>query len=173
MDNFTARSSGRRDVIRLRAGAPVKNTGKTRYNMLDMTGERLVQISPGLSYLHNPRHRDGSPSKSQWTINYAEELTCFKESHAHSWLLIDTGWGLHFSNQKADHLGISCDKLRSLFIAKFIANDNPSYWHGYPADYQVNVRDIPSLEILNNWMANQIFSRAKIRKILKGQPCRF
>ena len=141
--------------------------------MLDMTGERLVQISPGLSYLHNPRHRDGSPSKSQWTINYDQELTCFKKSHTNSWLSTDTGWGLHFNNRKVDHLGISCDRLRRLFIAKFIANSNPSYWHGYPADYQINVRDIPAVEILDAWIANKIFSPAKIRKISKGQPCGF
>jgi hypothetical protein len=30
--HITPESLGRRDVLRLQAGAPVKNTGKTRYN---------------------------------------------------------------------------------------------------------------------------------------------
>ncbi len=60
----------------------------------------------------------------------------------------------------------------NLFIAKF-KNDVPhNTWHGYPADYQRKSQDIPDTEILHDWIANNILTKAKIRKIMAGQPCR-
>lgn len=137
-----------------------------------MVNPNLVQVLPGLNYLHNLQHRDGTAMKSQWIIGYAEERTCFINSYNNAWFNNNTGWGLHFYDQIVDYLGVSHDRERRLFIAKFVADNGPSYWHGYPADYQINIQDIPREDVLNKWLAGGIFSPAKIRKILRGKPCR-
>jgi hypothetical protein len=123
------------------------------------------------SYATIDYHRNGHPEKSQWTISEAEEINCFKLSENNKWLLQDHGWGLHFINGKADFLGIAQDRVTLVFIAKFVAKSPANAWHGYPADYRNNSKDIPAECILKEWLNKKIISTAKIRKITKGQPC--
>lgn len=137
-----------------------------------MTDINLVELLPGLSYLHHPHHRDGTPLKSQWIIGHPEERICFINSYNRNWLLDNIGWGLHFIDESVDYLGVSHDRQRQLFIAIFMENQNQSFWHGYPADYQVNIQDIPSEEVLSKWLEDEILSPAKIRKIVRGKACR-
>lgn len=137
-----------------------------------MVNKNSIQLSPELNYLHNFQHRNGTPLKSQWIISHIDERACFLHSYTSGWIDDDTGWGLHFHEQIVDYLGLSHDRERRLFIAKFVANRRPSYWHGYPADYQVNIQDIPREDVLNKWLADEIFSPAKISKILRGKACR-
>jgi hypothetical protein len=139
---------------------------------LAMSNVSSIEIQPGLNYVHNPQHRNRTVLKSQWTIDYAEERMCFSDSYGKSWFVDNTGWGLHFYNNGVEHLGLSHDRKRNLFIAKFIENDSPPYWHGYPADYQMNIHDIPKEEILKKWLTGEIFSPAQIGKIARGKTCR-
>ena len=112
----------------------------------------MMKGAPGIKYLHNPRHRDGSPGKSQWTIDKPEELACFKNALSNKWVLPYTGWGLYYQDGKVTYLGISWDRETELFIAKFVDSHEDSIWHGYPADCFRNQRDIPAMEILKKWL---------------------
>lgn len=71
----------------------------------------------------------------------------------------------------ATYLGDSDDGLRRLLIAKFVASNSPKVWHGYPADHQKRTQDIPDTIILEEWMRLSYLKPAKIRKVMRGQPC--
>ncbi len=135
------------------------------YNLnCPITGKSVV-------YHCHPHHRNNNPNKSQWIINPTQEFDCFDLSYRKSWLKNDNAWGLHYSGQSIDYLGLGEDRNVNLFLAKFIKDQNQNYWHGYPADYQRNPQDIPDNDILEIWKYNNILSKPKIRKIMRGQPC--
>jgi hypothetical protein len=125
-----------------------------------------------LIYVPYAKHRNNTPQGSQWTITVPDEHACFFASGQHGWLRDAVGWGLHFLNNVPDYLGIAIDRQRRLFVAKFVAGNEPVEWHGYPADPEKNVQDIPREDILKMWQEADVLSAAKIRKILRGQPCR-
>ena len=127
---------------------------------------------PPPPYVVNPKHRNNSSQGSQWTITPTEEQQCFGASYEYGWLLGAVGWGLHFSNDVIDYLGVAVDRSRRLFVAKFVVNNSPVVWHGYPADPEKNVQDIPHEDVLNMWLGADLLSAAKIRKIGRQQPCR-
>lgn len=121
-------------------------------------------------YLSNSQHRNRTKGKSQWSISLAQEFTCFNTTHANQWIENNNGWGLHYSEGVLDYLGLAQDHITQVFIAKFVGNQGT--WHGYPADHRQNRQDIPAGRILAIWMKANVLSPAKIRKIMKGQPCR-
>lgn len=122
-----------------------------------------------MSYRPNNRHRDRTPGKSQWTIPEVDELACFTLATAQGWCLADVGWGLHCPNTDPQYLGVAQDHHTEVFLAKFV--NGAGEWHGYPADHQRKPQDIPLESILNSWMTRQLLSPAKVRKIVRGQPC--
>lgn len=107
--------------------------------------------------------------KSQWSISPNQEIVCFNLAHSKGWTEADKGWGLHYSNDVLDYLGLAQDHRTRVFIAKFVGNQGN--WHGYPADHQKNQQDIPTERIRRIWMNDNVLKPAKIRKITKGQPC--
>ena len=127
-----------------------------------------------VKYSPNPEHRNDNPMKSQWTILEEEELECFRVAYKSGWKRENNAWGLHFTcnNTQFGYLGLGRDRNIKLFIAKF-KNDVPhETWHGYPADYQQNSHDVPETEILRSWVKNNILGKAKMRKIIRGEPCK-
>ena len=123
-----------------------------------------------MTYAPNPQHRNKTKGKSQWSISRAQEVACFDTTHANQWVENNNGWGLHYSAGVPDYLGLAQDHTTRVFIAKFVGNQG--IWHGYPADHQQNQQDIPTERILAIWMKTNVLRPAKIRKIMKGQPCR-
>jgi len=128
-------------------------------------------IAPGFSYQHHPGHRDGTAGKSQWSVTETEERGIFDHSRMSQWLSQYLGWGVHVVTGQAVYLGNSDDSARSLIIAKFVASNSPKIWHGYPADHQRRIQDIPEPKILMEWMRLKYLKPAKIRKLMRGQPC--
>jgi hypothetical protein len=130
-----------------------------------------VNLSSYPKYIHNNEHRNHSSSKSQWTITTQEEYDSFTASQNQSWYIGDIGWGLYFIGQAINYLGISQNRQQRLFIAKFIQNHSPVFWHGYPADHMIHNQDIPPNDILFKWQTIGILELSKIRKLSRGQPC--
>jgi len=128
-------------------------------------------IAPGYIYQHHPDHRNHTSGKSQWTITEEDERTTFDHSRTSQWLAQQHGWGLHVLAGHAAYLGDSDDGLRRLLIAKYVASNSPKVWHGYPADHQKRTHDIPDSKILGDWMRLNLLRPAKIRKLMRGQPC--
>lgn len=129
-------------------------------------------VLPTFSYLPHPHHRDGNRNKSQWTIVENDEVKVFNFAIASSWISGTSAWGVYLSDgNNLNYLGISKDRSRTLFLAKFVNKTNQTQWHGYPADHQINCQDIPAMDIQRRWLEANILSPAKIRKIAKGQPC--
>jgi hypothetical protein len=128
-------------------------------------------VAPGFTYQVHPDHRNGTQSKSQWTISQTEELGVFGAAVARRWLLQNRGWGLYIQNDQFTVVGVSADQARRIFVAKFTASNAPQIWHGYPADHQIHSHDIPAPEIMKRWMDTNVLAPRKIRKLSKGQPC--
>ena len=134
--------------------------------------QQISNVIPGANYIVNPFHRNGTPSKSQWTISAQQEIASFSYAHAQSWVCANCAWGLHFVNQNISYLGTAQDHATRVFIAKFVNDINHNNWHGYPADHQINQQDIPDEPILLLWLSQRILPKAKIKKIASGKPCR-
>ena len=135
-----------------------------------MKAVTLIPIAGSTKYGCHPHHRNGNPNKSQWTITEHDEVASFKLAHTNGWCSSTTGWGLHVSQKRAEYLGTSEGGVRILFIAKFVAADSDS-WHGYPADPQAKVDDVPENRVLQHWLTHQFLAPSKVRKIIKRQPC--
>lgn len=75
-------------------------------------------------------------------------------------------------NGSLNYLGVIHDRNIDVFIAKFVTDKNHNTWHGYPADYQLKAQDIPAGSILLKWEEQNLITKAKMRKIMRGQPCR-
>ena len=123
-------------------------------------------------YIPNPQHRDGNPNKSQWLIDIDQEVRVFKYMAYNNWGGENNGWGLFFRRNILDYLGIIHSRNTNVFIAKFVVDTSHCAWHGYPADYQFKAQDVPDRSILQDWLEKKYLSKAKIRKIMKGQPCK-
>jgi hypothetical protein len=134
---------------------------------LNFEGEERI-----VNYLVNPEHRNNNSCKSQWIITQTEEIECFRMAYNEGWTNQKEAWGLHYSLNAITYLGIAENRTINLFVAKFKNDVHHNNWHGYPADYQRKPQDIPDKEILTRWMINNVLSKAKIRKIMAGQPCK-
>ena len=131
----------------------------------------LHTIRPGVFYIHKLDHRNRSPRKSQWTIPENEERRVFSHAYAQGWYTDTTGWGLRLVNGLVCDVGTSVDQIRHLFIAKFVDGNSKSQWHGYPADHVMNQQDLPDVTLLRTWSTDGYLSFAKVRKIVRRQPC--
>jgi len=143
----------------------------------DLNQAFLVWRGITYTYIHKKDHRDKTPEKSQWTISELEEQSCFVHGIQKNWNNKSkfVSWGLHLDHLgKVVYLGITAPnepEAQELFFAKFIDSSKNNCWHGYPANHRKQ-QDIPPEEVLNDWMENKYLPPAKIRKILKGQPCK-
>lgn len=124
------------------------------------------------NYTHKTDHRNQSHQKSQWTISRNDELNCFHLMCENNWYKINCGWGMHLVRDLPTYLGVGVKRERQLFIAKFVDGNINGNWHGYPADYEENSQDIPPEDILISWYSAGYIKFAKVRKIIKQQPCR-
>ena len=142
-----------------------------------MVGENQMAMNPlhtiqaGVYYIHKADHRNRSPRKSQWTIPENEERSVFSQTYSEGWYEGTVGWGLRLAGQTVSELGVGVDRIRRLFIAKFIDGSATSQWHGYPADYLAHQQDVPDPGILLEWCALRHINPAKMRKILQRKPC--
>lgn len=129
-------------------------------------------IADGVSYLSHPHHRDTSRRnvKSQWTIAESQEVASFRSAHESGWLDSEQGWGLHRPNEAIARLGTAIDGQTALYIAKFVSM-NATPWHGYPADHQRRLKDLPNSRHLKEWLEQGLVSNAAVRKLVKQQPC--
>lgn len=132
---------------------------------------REYEIIPNVKYIHKNDHRDRTRNKSQWSISMNDERDCFKIMYLSNWYSDNKGWGLHIVDHIIRYLGYSTNNSRSLFIAKFVDGSGDNIWHGYPGDHIANHQDIPTSNILTDWISAGYISFSKVRKILKGQPC--
>lgn len=122
-------------------------------------------------YRPHPAHRDQTPRKSQWTISLEAEQECFVGAHASGWVNGLEAWGLHLPLQSPQYLGTAQDHTTPVFIARFVANSSPRFWHGYPLDHRRSTAHIPEARVLTQWITIGYLSKAKVRKIVRGQPC--
>ncbi len=129
-------------------------------------------IADGVSYSSHPHHREASRrrQKSQWTISESDEIGVFRAAFESGWLDTESGWGLHIPDNAIAQLGTAIDGETALHVAKFIAT-GATPWHGYPADHQRRIEDVPSERHLNAWMQRGLLTNAKVRKLVKQQPC--
>ena len=139
--------------------------------------EHIVQ---NVRYIHKSDHRDGTNDKSQWTINKADERSCFGSAFTDvNQQNFPNRWGLHFDDDKVAYLGIVAelhkdkrDETPLLFIA-FFENDQPNnYWHGYPADVKRSIRNIPPPTIRKMWMQKKLLSVRTINHIARRLRCK-
>lgn len=128
-------------------------------------------IQSDVHYIHKMDHRDGSHRKSQWTISEVDERSVFHRTYSKEWYDGTIGWGLHFTQNAILELGTGVNRIRRLFVAKFVDGNARGEWHGYPADYLANQQDAPDEVYLMAWCEKGYMSRAKMRKILQRKPC--
>ncbi len=133
-----------------------------------------MSVVPVPPYEPNPKHRDNSPNKSQWTISVPEERSCFALAHANGWVVVGAvvGWGLLLdAADQVRMLGVSDDGDRDLWWAKFVGKTAP--WHGYPADLRRRQEaDIPPITIRREWFKRDYISKPALAKLGRKQPCK-
>ncbi len=125
-------------------------------------------------YAVHPHHRNNNPQKAQWNITVAQEIGVFGSSFDSGWLISEVGqgkqqvgWGLFIHQNRVKCVGKLIDRSKMATYAKFLGiNDE---WHGFPADYNRNF-DKPTLAIHSSWL--QHMGEAKVRKIIRGEPCK-
>ncbi|MEP4599695.1 MAG: hypothetical protein ABJZ98_02215, partial [Saccharospirillum sp.] len=110
-----------------------------------------------IEYCPNPQHRNSNPNKSQWTIDIPSELESFQTMDQQEWNENQTGWGLYFNEYGSiSYLGTLPRNRAEVFIAKFVCDVAHGLWHGYPADYQSNIQDVPHKEVIFEWVQDEI-----------------
>ena len=128
-----------------------------------------LRMSP--PYNPHAHHRNGMAKKAQWKISEQDERRSFAGAWDAGWHLESVAWGFHFVNGGLTYLGVVEDHETKTFFAKFVRDPNHVAWHGYPAN-QRNPQDIPDLSVAQMWIDGKVLARAKIRKIIRMQPCR-
>jgi hypothetical protein len=136
-----------------------------------MTVTHNYDIANNLRYTIHPDHRNSTHEKSQWRITEDEECACFSNCHTSNWYDGHTGWGLHVVGGVVTYLGVGRDHVTEVFVAKFVADNDGTLWHGYPADH-VRSHDRPIRQVLAIWLRDNVIPAAKVRKIGKGEPCK-
>ena len=141
-----------------------------RYQLDKISDTRVNQ-----SYLLSSQHRHGrNRKKSQWTVRPVEEIHIFEHSYASNWFSQTArwSWGLHLVKGRPSVIGYlarSRGHIQNLWIAKFV--DNSQFWHGYPANYRLNLQDRPGDPILKDWRASGYISKRDMTKIKVGERC--
>lgn len=120
----------------------------------------------GHTYFFKPDHRDRTAIiKSQWDLEPSEELELFVRSHVPDALV---SWGVLILGNSPSKLGESATafgRARRLHIAKFICRVPI---HGYPADTERNVQDIPPIRFVNELRTSGFITKSQAIR-LKGQ----
>jgi hypothetical protein len=133
------------------------------YGSHPLTSGETVVTAQGISYFFKPDHRDGTAIKSQWRVDYAAELDMFERSY------VDGSPKLwHLSGGTS--VGVSArayGEPRNLYIALFRSGD---VWHGYPADPQRSVGDIPPTAVVRAWKQRGLLSKAQAVRLLGQRP---
>jgi len=129
------------------------------------------EVTTGVYYGCHPDHRNHNQEKSQWIISKAEEITSFLDGYRKAWVHDNRAWGLHYANGSPDYLGQAIDGGRLLFVARFEDGNGNQRWHGYPADHQKKVGDRLPEELKQHWIRTNVLTPAKVRKLVKGEPC--
>jgi hypothetical protein len=142
-----------------------------------------VTTSVGQSYVVKSDHRDGSKKKSQWIIAPQEEVNTFEGAYSLSWTSTSgqQAWGLHLVDGRPTILGTAPTKLGTthrgpsrterLWLAKFVRNATPVFWHGYPANYRHKSQDRPPVSVLQAWHDCGYISKREISRIRGSKPC--
>src|SRR5262249_53662440 len=125
----------------------------------------------GVKYSPHPDHRNHNPMKSQWIITLEQELEVFRRCHSGGWILSLVGWGLHFVQEQPAYLGVAQDHQTRVLLAKFVGNEAPVVWHGYPADH-TRSHDRPPTDVLNKWLKSKVLPTKLLSKIVQGKPCK-
>src|ERR1700733_1359153 len=103
-------------------------------------------------YCAKSDHRDGTPTKSQWTIAIDDEYACFALGIDGSWILGQCAWGLHLVDGTADYLGhtaLNRGPKTDLCVAFFQLADIS---HGYPSDPKRSIREVPPDAVRSDWL---------------------
>lgn len=119
-------------------------------------------------YQINPKHRDGSPNKSQWTIRNQDEAGVFGWALEHGSKSGKYYWGVFLDGLNSCVLGQTTSH-RDTRIARFESSAQPIIWHGYPVDYfTAPQRDCPDKDVLSDWEAQKIITKSQISKLIRG-----
>lgn len=133
-------------------------------SMINGQGDTVCEL-----YQINPHHRDGSPQKSQWTINNREEVEVFGWSMSINSISDDYYWGVFWDGVLCNTLGVTPHRLNSK-IARFECTAQPRVWHGYPVDYVNDPQhDCPGYDVLKKWAGLGIITKPQIAKLIGGQ----
>lgn len=120
-------------------------------------------------YQINPKHRDGSPEKAQWTIPQEKEVKLFGWSIENKSYSAKYYWGVRYEYGRCIVLGFTSRRDNSK-IARFECGNNQNIWHGYPADYiRDATHDCPSRDVLNKWEKAGLITKPEISRLIKGR----
>src|ERR1700686_2260099 len=129
-------------------------------------------IEPGIRYLIVPKHRNGTPGASQWTVGVNIELDIYVTTRMNGWLNVLDGWGLLLERGTAIYLGLAEDHATNVFIAKFVGSEvgADQVWHGFPV---LNNHDDgrPTAQVAFDWQHRGLLRAATVRKLIQGKPC--
>ncbi len=132
--------------------------------VLDNTGNVILKEV----YQINPKHRDGSLYKSQWTIKNQEEAAVFGWALEHDSHSGKYYWGVFLNRGVCRVLGQTAKRQDSK-IARFECSSQPRIWHGYPVDYVNNPQNnCPHRTVLYKWVNLSIITKSQISKLLGG-----
>jgi hypothetical protein len=123
-------------------------------------------------YISKPDHRDGTSTKSQWTISTNDERACFALGVNREWIRGQCAWGLHVVNGAAGYLGrTASDRSPSddLIVAFFQLAD---VCHGYPSDPKRSVREVPPSSVTRDWLGKGYLRSSVVRKLQRGLTCK-
>jgi hypothetical protein len=127
---------------------------------------------PSPPYLPKADHRDATAKKSQWWVTERREEGIFRHALSALWCTDQKAWGLRIDDDFPDYLGESArdpGPVEPLAVA-FFEVGNPS--HGYPSYCRPGDKDAIPARVLADWLAQGLLSKAKIRKLGKGQRCK-
>jgi hypothetical protein len=132
--------------------------------------------SVGELYAVKSDHRNGSKQKSRWEVSPQEEVAVFERACKASWSSSsgEQAWGLHLIAGKPSALGSASSDPSSkerLWLAKFVRNALPVFWHGYPARYRRKKQDCPPVSVLQDWWSRGYIQKHEILKIRSCRPC--
>jgi hypothetical protein len=135
-----------------------------------MQAEDPVEIGE-YKYIGKPDHRDGTPTKSQWTVSVPDEQNCFRLGVHRKWISESAAWGLHIVNGSGAILGRTAPNREAkddLIVAFFQLAD---VCHGYPSDPRRSVRELPPNSVTSDWLKENYLRASVVRKLQRGQPC--
>ena len=141
-----------------------------------LTVDTITATAVGQDYVIKADHRDGTHDKAQWKISMDEEVDTFERGFGSEWFSSKKSWAwsLYLNTQRPNPLGVSKRSeppIQRLWIAKFVKNASPAFWHGYPADYRRRTQDRPDIDVLEDWRRQGFIGKREIAKIRSGLKC--